>query len=121
MRRTTVLLACLLVTLPVTAMADGLVRFSGRIVDAPCAASIPAPGELVLDGCPMAAEGSRLSVVALGNAAAVQLEDLDSGAIATRIPVAAAAIDANRHNFSSRYRIHPDGPTGAYMVRIDYL
>ncbi|MGH8073020.1 MAG: hypothetical protein ACREO4_02970 [Lysobacter sp.] len=123
--RRTAFLACLCAAFAAPALANGgTVRFSGRIAEAPCAASTPSPGEVVLSQCPMAAEGSRLSIEPLGRVTGAQLVDLSAGTHSGDLPVAAAVVTADRSSFSSRYRIQPSegGPdTGTYLVSIDYL
>jgi len=123
--RRNALMACLLVALaaPMPVLADGVIRFGGRIVEAPCAPSAPSAHEVVLSGCPIAAEGSTLSIVRFGHATGVRLVDLGSGLAADELSMDPAAIPAGRRDFSSRYRIDSasHGPPDAYMIRIDYL
>ncbi|WP_078758946.1 hypothetical protein [Novilysobacter spongiicola] len=115
------LLAALAVPAPV--LADGLIRFSGRIVEAPCVASISAANEVMLSNCPMAAAGSTLEISSLSGQGPARLVDPASGAGAGEVPVAAETIVDNKRNFSSRYHIEPAAQAagGTYMLRIDYL
>ncbi|WP_154656598.1 fimbrial protein [Novilysobacter defluvii] len=119
------LMACLPVLLgaPTAALADGVIRFSGRIVEAPCAIRVPADGQFALTGCPLSAEGSTLTIERSGPGAGARLVDVASGAAAERLPVAAAEVAVDRRNFSSHYRIEPatPGSTDAYLVSLDYL
>ncbi|MGQ4582630.1 hypothetical protein [Lysobacter sp. F60174L2] len=123
--RRTAFLACLCAAFAAPALASGgTIRFSGRIAEAPCAASAPSPGEVVLSRCPMAAQGARLRIEPLGRVAGAQLVDMSAGTRAGELPVTAAAVTDDRSSFSSRYRIQPDSDspgTATYLVSIDYL
>lgn len=120
----TVLLACLLVlATPLTAWAGGVVRFSGSIVEAPCDAHQPVPGEVLLIGCPMAAQGSVLTVTGLAGARGATLVDKATGTAAGTIAVTAGDLAPDALQFSSHYRIEPDKQhaSGTYLISIDYL
>lgn len=103
------------------ALADGgVVRFSGRIVDPGCTPAVQVERqEITFSGCPLAAQGARLAVTSLQNAATVPLRDARQRSDV--LTVAAGALSTDALSFSSRYRMEGGAALrGAYLVRIDY-
>ncbi|MET0547788.1 MAG: hypothetical protein ABW002_00770 [Xanthomonas sp.] len=107
--------------------SDGLIRFSGHIVDPPCAVG-RAGADIVLERCPLAARGAAIQVMPLDDAAPARLLDnpLGKGQRSSVSTVRATALADNALSFSSRYRLSAaDGmqtPTsGRYLVTVDYL
>lgn len=122
--RRIVLITCLLaLATPLPALADGVVRFNGSVVEAPCNAQRPVPGEVLLQGCPRAAQGSALTVTALPGARRASLVDKATGTAARTIGDTAGALAPDALQFSAHYRIEPDAEhaTGPYLISIDYL
>lgn len=118
------LLACLIaLAAPVPAWAGGVVRFAGSVVEAPCDASQPVPGEVLLADCPLAAQGSTLTVTELDRASRGMLVYKATGAATGTIGTMPGDMAAGADRFSSEYRIEPDArhAPGAYLVSIDYL
>lgn len=114
-------ISVLLLCASAPALADGgVVRFSGRIVDPGCTPAVQAERqEITFSGCPLAAQGARLAVTSLQDAAVVPLRDAKRRSEV--LSVAAGGLSADALSFSSRYRM--DGGAalrGAYLVRIDY-
>lgn len=108
---------------PAPVCAEGTVRFSGRIVEAPCAADSTGAGMVQLSGCALAVDGARVSVRRSGAAAgAAQLDD-GTGTPATSVTLRPAGRAPDGRHFWAAYRIVPTAARhqGAFQLRVDYL
>ncbi|MCF7749439.1 DUF1120 domain-containing protein [Bacillus subtilis subsp. subtilis] len=121
MRGLLLVMTVLLSSASAPALADGgVVRFSGRIVDPGCTPAVQADRrEITFSGCPLAAQGARLAVTSLQDAAVVPLRDARRRSEV--LSVASGALSADATSFSSRYRMEGGAALrGPYLVRIDY-
>jgi type 1 fimbria pilin len=122
--------ACILISLLLISFAaqatGGTVRFSGRITDPPCVVGQASNSaqEIVLDRCPLSAQGARILVTSLDAAAPAQLTDTVAGRGAAELSVSAHQLASNALSFSGRYRLSASGShspaSGTYLVMVDY-
>ena len=114
--KTSILLCIALISASSVAYAnDGTVRFSGRVVDPGCHASVSNTSqELSLDACPASAKGARIHATSLTTDGAVH---------AHQFSLAAVDLRPGDLSFSERHRLggsQQQSLRGAYLVVVDY-
>lgn len=104
----------------------GTVRFSGSVVEPLCSIgqARDAAREILLEGCPLSAEGARLQVVPIEAAAPAKLAGSVAGSGAAELDVLAQEFASNALSFSSRYSLvaadNRSPAAGSYLIIVEY-
>lgn len=114
------LLGVALISLSTAAHAStGTIRFSGRIVDPSCNASLTAAQQqLHLEGCPLAALGAEVTVTSLNGDGPGR-----SNAVLSNLALAPPASHPHPRVFSQHYRVEAlrrSPSANGYLVVINY-